>query len=126
MGMRREYVETITLNQNQVEKLADFNNYWRLYGIEDADSGALTSALGDVSVILSIVCLIPGAPTAVAVASAIMGIIGGLSYNEKDELFSKRIAIYNDQHWPLPSGEKNPQSVCRLNNLPIYYINTGN
>lgn len=86
MGQRREHVETLTLNQSQVEKLEFFNKDWRLQGIDDADTGALTTALGSVSTILSIVCLIPGAPVAATVAGAIMGAIGAMSSSEKDDL----------------------------------------
>jgi len=83
MGTRREYIQTMQLTKDQILKLEDYNSYFRQYGLNRLSSDQLQSALGSISTILGLVCLLPVTPTAVGVASAIMAVFSSLNVNEK-------------------------------------------
>lgn len=82
MGYRREYWQVMQIAVDDVQKLYDFNAYFRMYCIDDLDNGEFISKLGSISTILSLVSV--GIPTtAVAVAGAITALLSALGTSEK-------------------------------------------
>lgn len=84
MGYRKEYLKTMQLTKDDLLALQDFNRHFRKYGLDEINDDTLTSFLGSVSTIFSLVCLIPGAPTALSVAGAIAAVFSSLGSSEKD------------------------------------------
>ncbi len=84
MGYRKEYYQTMQLTKDDLLKLQDFNRQFRKYGLGQLSDSDLPLMLAGVSTVLSLVCLLPGAPTALGVAGAITAVCSSLGGSDKD------------------------------------------
>ena len=81
----REYIQRVVLTRDKVNQLRQYQNAVYNHAFINSNSSALSTAVSACSGILSLVTFIRPIPTAVSIASSLIGVVSAMAVpNEKD------------------------------------------